>query len=98
MENDPRPVITQEQLRRFLKREARHWGSNVRLRRKELGLTLEQVAFMADTTPQTVFKVERGEIVARENVRLAVAFALGKEAGDLFPMPKRQVILDEVAA
>jgi transcriptional regulator with XRE-family HTH domain len=95
---DHRPVITQEQLRRFLKREARHWGSNVRLRRTELGLTLDQLATLADTTPQTVFKVERGEIVARDNLRLSLAFALGKEAHDLFPLPRREIILAEVAA
>lgn len=93
-----RPVITQEQLRRFLKREARHWGSNLRLRRLELKLTLDQVATLADTTPQTVFKVERGEIVARDNLRLSLAFAVGKEVGDLFPLPKRAVILAEAAA
>lgn len=92
------PVITQAQLRLFLKREARHWGSNVRLRRLELGLTLDELAGMADTTPQTVFKVERGEIVARDNLRLALAFALGRESADLFPLPRREVILAEVAA
>lgn len=92
------PVITQAQLRLFLKREARHWGSNVRLRRLELGLTLDELAGMADTTPQTVFKVERGEIVARDNLRLALAFALGRESADLFPLPRRDVILAEVAA
>lgn len=98
MSDVQRPVITQDQLRRFLKREARHWGSNVKFRRGELGLTLEQVAALADTTPQTVFKIERGEIVARDNVRLALAFALGKEVEDLFPLPKREVILAESAA
>lgn len=97
MDTATQPVITQEQLRRFLKREARHWGSNVRARRTEMGLTLDQLATLADTTPQTVFKVERGEIVARENVRLALAFALMREVGDLFPMPRREVILAEVA-
>lgn len=94
----PHPIITQDQLRRFLKREARHWGSNVRLRRKELGLTLDQVATLADTTAQTVFKVERGQIVARDNLRMALAFALAQEVNDLFPLPRRDVILAEVAA
>lgn len=93
-----KPVITQAQLRLFLKREARHWGSNLRNRRLELKLTLDQVAGLADTTPQTVFKVERGEIVARDNLRLALAFAVGREVGDLFPLPRREVILAEVAA
>jgi transcriptional regulator with XRE-family HTH domain len=92
------PVITQKQLRLFLKREARHWGSNVRARRLELGLTLEELAGLADTTPQTVFKVERGEIVARDYLRLSLAFALGRESFDLFPLPRREVILEEVAA
>lgn len=98
MPPDIAPVITQDQLRRFLKREARHWGSNLRHRRLELKLTLDQVAALADTTPQTVFKVERGEIVARDNLRLALAFAVGREVGDLFPLPKRAVIIAEAAA
>jgi DNA-binding XRE family transcriptional regulator len=94
---DAAPVISQADLRRFLKREARHWGSVVKLRRKELGLTLEDLAGLADTTPQTIFKIEKGEIVARDHLRITVAFALGKEPQDLFPLPSRKVILDEVS-
>lgn len=92
------PVISQDAVRRFLKGEARHWGQTVRARRAELELTLEQVAVLAGTSPQTVFKVEKGQIIARDNLRIALAFALGKEPMDLFPLPRREVIWAEVAA
>lgn len=91
------PVISQDAVRRFLRGEARHWGKAVRDRRSELKLTLDQVAVMAGTTPQTVFKVEKGQIIARDNLRIALAFALGSEPSDLFPMPTRNVIWAEVA-
>lgn len=91
------PVITGDSLRRFMAREARLWGSRVKARRKLLDLTLEQVAGLAFTTPQTIFKIEEGEIVARDHVRLAVAFALGCEPDELFPVPTRAAVMREVA-
>lgn len=87
-----------EALKRFLKREARHWGTACRSRRQALGLTLEQVAKLAGTSPQTVFKVERGEIVARDALRIGLAFALSCEVEDLFTIPKRSVIVREAVA
>lgn len=84
-------------LRKFMLREARVWGANCRARRKSLNLTLQDVADRAFTNPQTVFKVERGEIIPRDHLRIALAFALFCETDDLFPMPKRAAILKEVA-
>lgn len=84
-------------LRKFMLREARVWGANCRARRKALGLTLQQVAESAFTNSQTVFKVERGQIIPRDHLRLALAFALACEPDELFPMPKRAAVLKEVA-
>lgn len=91
------PTLDADILRRFVSREARIWGTRVKARRKALGLTLEQVAEKAWTTPQTVHKVETGEIVARDHVRLAIAFALAVEHDELFSLPKRDAIMREVA-
>lgn len=86
-----------ETLRRYINREARINGIRVKSRRKALDLTLEQTADLAFTTPQTVFKIEEGQIVARDHVRLALAFALGCEVDELFPNPTRAAVIREVA-
>lgn len=91
-------LMDRDRLRAFLKREARHWGEKCKARRKALRLTLDEVAQLSGTTPQTVFKVERGEIVARDSLKVGLAFALMCEVGDLFPVPPREVIAREVAA
>lgn len=91
------PAIDPERLRKYLQRECRFWGSAVRSRREELGLTLEQVAGLAGTTVQTLFKIEKGQIAARDHLRIALAFALATEVHRLFPMPDRATIMREVA-
>lgn len=91
------PTLDAEVLRRYVKREARIWGTRVKARRKSLGLTLEQVADLAFTTPQTIFKIEAGEIVARDHQRIALAFALACEPDELFALPTRAAVLREVA-
>lgn len=93
----PKKTLDAESLNKYVKREARINGIRVKARRKALGLTLDQVAGTAWTTPQTIFKIEEGQIVARDHVRLALAFALACEVDDLFPSPKRAAVLREVA-
>lgn len=88
---------SQAELKRFVAREARVWGAAVKSRRMAIGLTLEQLAELCDTAPQTIFKVERGQIVARDHLRLAIAFALACEPGELFPTPTRAAIVRDVA-
>lgn len=90
-------VLDADALRRYMAREARLWGSRVKARRKQLGFTLDQVAALAFTTAQTIYKIEEGEIVARDHVRIAVAFALGCEPSELFPVPTRAAVLRDVA-
>lgn len=91
-------LIDRERIQRFLKNEARHWGVACRAKRTTLGLTLEQVAALAGTSPQTVFKVERGQIIARDSLRYGLAFALSCEVEDIFPMPTRKAVLNGAAA
>lgn len=93
--NDVAPLINRDRLRAYVDREARVWGHLVKSRRQRFGLTLEQVAGLADTTPQTVFKVERGQITPRDDLRISLAMALSCEVGDLFPMPDRATVLRE---
>jgi DNA-binding XRE family transcriptional regulator len=91
------PTLTADSFRRFMLREARVWGGRVKERRKSLGLTLEQLAELAFTTPQTIHKVEQGQIVPRDHLRLSIAFALAREPEELFPLPSRAAVLREAS-
>jgi DNA-binding XRE family transcriptional regulator len=93
---DLTPLIDPDALKAYLEREARHWGGRVRQRREDLGLTLEQVATLAGTTTQTIFKIEKGEISPRDHVRVGLAWALSTEVDRLFPLPSRAVMAKEL--
>lgn len=56
---------------------ARALGSQLRARRKALGLTQSEVAELAGTTQRTVSVLESGKPTARLDVVSAVADALG---------------------
>jgi transcriptional regulator with XRE-family HTH domain len=91
------PVVDPERLKAYVDREARHWGGRVRQRREDLGYTLARLAALTGTTAQTINKIETGEITPRDHLRIALAFALATEIDRLFPLPKREVILRELA-
>lgn len=62
---DPTPptaLIDPDRLRHLMKNESRTWGKLVRARRDALGFTLDQVARLSGTTPQTLHKIEKGQI------------------------------------
>ncbi len=92
------PLVDPEALRHYIDRESRSWGRLVRARREDLRLTLDAVAGLAGTTPQTIQKIEKGQIQPRDHLRLALAFALCTEVERLFPMPDRQTVQRELAA
>lgn len=92
----PAALVDADKLRAYIDREARHWGGRVRQRREDLGFTLEQVATLAGTTAQTVYKIEKGEITPRDHVRIGLAFALSTEVDRLFPFPSREVMAKEL--
>lgn len=92
------PVVNPDRLRHLMRNEARMWGRLVRARRDTLGLTLEQLAALAATTPQTIHKIEKGTLTPRDHVRIALACALGTNVDELFPMPDRSIVMREAAA
>jgi transcriptional regulator with XRE-family HTH domain len=86
-------------IRRFVETERRRvWGPRCRARRKELGLSLEVVAGMCGVSPQTIHKVETGEITPREHLRYALALALMVEPDALFPAPSAADLRSAIAA
>ncbi|MGI5818101.1 MAG: helix-turn-helix domain-containing protein [Armatimonadota bacterium] len=65
-------------------------GSNIRRRRKELGLTQEQVGEKAGLDWTTIGAAERGVRNLSVESLLKVATALGVTVGDLVESPKRE--------
>lgn len=98
VDEQPVALVDKDALRRYMDRESRYWGSLVRARRKTLKLTLAHVAALADTTQQTVHKVERGIITPRDELRIALAIALRTEVAALFPMADNETLRREVVA
>jgi transcriptional regulator with XRE-family HTH domain len=91
------PAIDPEVVRKYLKREQRFWGSKVHDARAARGFTLEELAALAGSTPQTIHKIERGQIAPRDHLRIALAFALGVDVDRLFPIPDRETIRREAS-
>lgn len=77
--------VTLDRLRALTEQHAKTCGELVRARRKALGLTLEQTSPIVGVPVQTLSKIERGQIVARDYLRAALAVALVCEVSDLFP-------------
>lgn len=76
---------------------AREAGERVQARRAELKVSQQWVAGAANTTLQTIFRVERGELVPRDYLRGAIAFALMTEVDDLWRPSTRDEMFDLAA-
>lgn len=64
------------------------WGGRVAARRKELGLTQDQVSRISGVTQQTVSNTESGRHVPSDEVKIALSRALGcASVADLFSFP-----------
>lgn len=68
-------------------RLASTWALSVATRRKLLGLTQDQVAQVARITQQTVSNTESARHIPNDEVKIALARALGTTPGELFPWP-----------
>lgn len=77
---------------------AREWGIRVDERMKTLRMKEADLARQAGTTPQTIHKVRKGELMPREYLRVMIALALAADPGDLFPAPSRERLLEAVPA
>lgn len=82
------PALPEDKVRDYVARDvAAGWGRRVEERMTALGLRNVQLAKLSDTTPQTVLKIRRGELVPRDSLKIAIAAALGTAPADLFPLP-----------
>lgn len=64
------------------------WGPLVAKRREQLGLTQQELAELCSVTQQTVSKIERGQIVPRDNLKRTLSLKLATPIDQLFPWPR----------
>lgn len=67
-------------------------GKRIAERREELGHTKNELAVKLGVTVPTLHRVERGELIPRDYLRLALSHVLGLPLGELFPMPAADVV------
>jgi transcriptional regulator with XRE-family HTH domain len=67
---------------------ARRWGARVAERRRSRGLSQADLALGCGVTQQTISKIERGEMIPLDRLKLALSSALEVHPHDLFPWPE----------
>lgn len=69
-------------------------GANIRRIRKEQGLTIEDLAFYAETTSSHLGRIERGKTNPTVKTLQRIAKALGVETADFFvPIREPKIVV-----
>jgi transcriptional regulator with XRE-family HTH domain len=63
------------------------WGAAIAARRKVLGLTQAELCRRCNVTQQTISKIEHGEMIPLDRLKVAIATALCTTPADLFQWP-----------
>lgn len=74
-----------------------YWGDRVRARRLEMGLTQTQFADVCDVEQQTISKIELGQMIPHDKLKLKIAQRTGSDVAALFAWPDAQVRLGGAA-
>lgn len=64
-----------------------YWGGRVAARRAELGLTQAKFASVVGTSQQTISRIEKGEIIPHDKMKLRIAQRTGSKVDVLFAWP-----------
>lgn len=64
------------------------WGARVAARRADLGLTQTQFAEVVGTTQQTISKIEKGEMIPHDKLKVTIAQRTGTKVDELFAWPE----------
>lgn len=64
-----------------------YWGARVRERRLELGLSQTKFAEVVDVEQQTISKIELGQMIPHDKLKLKIAQRTGTKVGTLFAWP-----------
>lgn len=76
---------------------ARRCGAFVAKRRRDLNMDRSTLAAAAGCELQTIYRIESGELVPRDYLRAAIAYALCVEVVDLWPALTRAELLEAAA-
>lgn len=76
---------------------ARSWGDTVARLRAELGLSQVELAARAYTTQQTISRVETGQIIPSDALKVRIALGLQSTAGRVFAWPEDDFTPDGAA-
>lgn len=83
------PLLSETRLRAAVRQWARESGKRMQAKRKALKMRQSTLAGAAGVSTQTVSKAELGEIVPKDQVRIAIAAALLCEVDEIWPYPQR---------
>ena len=75
----PQPIITATLGQR--------WGASIAQRRKDLGLTQQQLADLCGVEQQTISRAENGTTTPRFDLLLTICRHLGTKPDALYPWP-----------
>ncbi len=92
MPTAPTPLLDRLALDEVLREWTVESGQRLRAARSMLGWTQDKLAKLADTTPETVCRVELGSIAPRENLRITLAYSVGREVSDIWPPMSRRAV------
>jgi transcriptional regulator with XRE-family HTH domain len=73
---------------RLERRLARLWGRRVAGLRRRHGISQQALGRRCAVTQQTISKVERGEVLPGDGLKVALATALAVSPGELFAWPR----------
>ena len=74
-----------------------YWGDKVKARRVSLGLTQTQFAKVVGVEQQTISKIELGEMIPHDKLKLRIAKRTGTKVAELFAWPDTEIKLDGAA-
>lgn len=82
---------------RISKRLVDIWGASVKARRTQLDLSQDELALVSGVTQQTISNLELGKGLPRDDIKIALALALGTSPAVLFPWPDMSELVDGAA-
>ena len=65
----------------------RHWGAQLSKRRLDLTLTQAELAEVVGVAQQTISKIEKGEIIPHDKLKLRIAQRTGSNVQTLWAWP-----------
>lgn len=85
----PQPIITATLGQR--------WGASIAQRRKDLGLTQQQLADLCGVEQQTISRAENGTTIPRFDLLFTICRYLGTKPEALYPWPELGELLTQAS-